>query len=301
MKSFLLSFLLLYIYSPLLAQDDLSALLDSTSFQRENVSATFKSTRIINLQSNETVHKRTLDFRVSHRFGSIGKSSGGNRHNLWGFDEASDIRIAFEYGITERFTIGVAHHKMEENYEVLGKMRLLEQTNDNHMPFAITAFANATYSDEENPLFNFDTASTSTETIRRLVYTAQVIIAKKFSPRFSLELVPTLIHRNFVSHLDDENTIYAIGVGGRIKITHSMALIADYMCNLGSYRKINNDNGLYNALGAGVEFETGGHVFSLMFTNAEAIIESGYTSKTTNSWSKGGFRFSFNISRNFRL
>ena len=75
-----------------------------------------------------------------------------------------------------------------------------------------------------------------------------------------------------------------------------MAVIADYMFNLGSYRKINNDNGLYNAFGAGVEFETGGHVFSIMFTNAVGLLENDFLPNTTDSWSDGGFKFSFNIS-----
>lgn len=287
--------------TPVFAQDDLSALLDSTLQTRENISATFKSTRIINLQSNETVHKRTLDFRVAHRFGAMGKNSGGNRHNLFGLDESSDIRIAFEYGITEKFTVGVAHHKVEENYELLGKYRLLEQTNDNHIPVAVTLFTNAAYSDEVNPLLNYDSVSTSEQTLRRLSYTAQLIIARKFSSRLSMVLVPTVVHRNFVTNGSDENTVYAIGIGGRMKITHSTALIVDYMYNLGSYRAINNNNGYYNTLGAGVEFETGGHVFSMMFTNAAAIIESQYVTHTMETWTKGGFRFSFNISRTFRL
>ncbi len=301
MKHLLFFFVFNYFYTTAIAQDDLSALLDSTTNQRENISATFKSSRIINMQSNETVHLHTLDFRVSHRFGSIGKASGGNRHNFYGIDESTDIRVAFEYGITERLTVGAGRHKFNENYEVLGKFRLLEQTNDNHIPVAVTIFSNASYSDEENSLFNKDTVSASTENLRRLSYTTQIIIARKFSSRFSFELVPTIVHRNFVFNTQDDNTIYALGAGGRIKVTRSMAIIADYIYNFSELRKVNNDNGYYNALGAGVEFETGGHVFSLMFTNAEAIIESEYVSNTKKSWTKGGFRFSFNISRNFRL
>lgn len=300
-RKILICVFLLSIYIPVFAQDDLSALLDSASFQREKISATFKSTRIINLQSNETVHKRTLDFRVAHRFGSMGKSSGGTRHNLYGLDESSDIRVAFEYGITEKLMVGVSRYKFGENYEALGKYRLLEQTNDNHCPIAVTLFGNMAYSDEENALIEFDSVSNGREMLRRLSYCGQVIIARKFSSRLSFELLPTVVHRNFVRHADDDNTIYALGAGGRVKVTRSMAVIVDYLYNLGSFRKIDNDNGYYNTLGLGLEFETGGHVFSVMFTNAAPIMESEFISNTTDSWTNGGFRFSFNISRNFRL
>jgi hypothetical protein len=301
LRYFLAAFSFLYITSSAFAQDDLSALLDSASVQRENVSATFKSTRIINIQSNETVHKRTLDFRVAHRFGSIGKASGGNRHNFFGIDESSDIRVAFEYGITEQLTVGGARYKFDENYEALAKYRIIEQTNDNHSPVAVTAFGNVAYSGEDNPLFDFDTVSTATQQLRRISYSLQVILARKFSSRFSFELVPTMIHRNFVEFQGDDNTTFALACGGRIKVTRSMAVIADYVFNLGEFREINNDNGFYNTLGAGLEFETGGHVFSVMFTNAEAILESEFVTNTTRSWADGGFRFSFNISRNFKL
>jgi len=157
------------------------------------------------------------------------------------------------------------------------------------------------YSDEDNPLLAYDSVSTSRQQIRRLAYTTQLIIARKFSSRVSVELAPTVVHKNFVLDADDSNTLYAIGAGGRVKVTRSMAVIIDYLYNLGSFRKIDNNNGFYNTLGVGLEFETGGHVFSVMFTNAAAILESEFVSETADSWSNGGFRFSFNISRNFPL
>lgn len=300
MKPFLI--ILLLFAQTAFAQDDiLSSLLDSGVVQREKVSATFKTTRIINIQSNETVHKRTLDFRVAHRFGAIGEKSGGNAHNMYGLYNASDIRIAFEYGITDRLTAGIARYKVNENYEGLLKYRLLHQTNDNHIPVAITLFGNMTYSAEENALLDFDNPSLSTEYIRRISYFAQAVIARKFSPRFSVALAPSFIHRNFVENFQDENNLFAMGIGGRLKITRSMAVIADYVYNFSSMREIDNIYGYYNPLGLGVEFETGGHVFSIMFTNAEAVLENDFIPDTRSSWEDGGMRFSFNISRNFRL
>ena len=300
MKKLLFLFFLLNTVFPVNAQDDLSSILDTIP-PRAEVEATFKSSRIINLQSNETVHRHTLDFRVAHRFGAVGKQSGGTRHNLYGLDNSSDIRIAFEFGITGDLTVGISRTKYNEDYEALTKYRLLKQTNDNHIPVAITLFGSMVYSDKVNPDLNYDNVSTSKQNIRRLGYTLQAIIARKFSPRLSLELAPTLVHRNFITDIQDENSLFALGVAGRIKLTRSMAVIADYIYNFNDLRKINNDNGYYNALGVGVEFETGGHVFSIMFTNAEAILEQEFIAETKSSWSDGGFRFSFNISRNFKL
>lgn len=300
MKKLLLLIALSILAIPVFSQDDLGSILD-TVVPREKIAATFKSTRIINLQTNETVHRRTLDFRVAHRFGAVGAGSGGSIHNLYGLDNSSDIRIAFEYGITDELMVGVSRTKHNEDYEGLVKYRLLQQTNDNHIPLAITLFGNMVYSGRVNPGFTYDDPSPTTEHMRRISYALQAIIARKFSSRISFELIPTMVHRNFVENPEDDNNIFAIGAGGRIKVTRGMAIIADYIYNFSDLRKPGNDNGYYNALGAGLEFETGGHVFSIMFTNAEYILEHEFIADTRSSWTNGGFRFSFNISRNFKV
>ena len=287
------------------AQEDISKLLNELPASRQKVTATFKTTRIINVQSNETVHKRTLDFRVAHRFGAIGKNSGGSSHNLYGFDNSSDIRIAFEYGITDALTVGVSRSKYQENLEGLIKYRLIQQTTDNKIPVAITLFGNMAYTPKDDRTGVFKKAGESNaarnQQLRRITYSAQAIIARKFSSRLSLELIPTIIHRNFILNPLDDNTIIALGGAGRIRITKSMAMVADYVYNFSGLRNVDNKNGFYNPLGAGVEFETGGHVFSLMFTNATGIIENEFIPNTTDTWTKGGFKFSFNISRNFSI
>ena len=109
-----------------------------------------------------------------------------------------------------------------------------------------------------------------------------------------------LIHHNFVS-APDKNNAFALGIGGRVKLTHTFSIVMDYVYNFEQLRKPGNDNGYYNPLGAGVEIETGGHVFSIMFTNAYALLENEFITNTVDTWRKGGIRFSFNISRNFHF
>jgi hypothetical protein len=118
------------------------------------------------------------------------------------------------------------------------------------------------------------------------------------SDRLSLEVSPIYIHRNFVNQ-NDNNDALALGAGGRVRITKRMSVVADYVFNFGEYRKINNANGIYNPLGLGLEFETGGHVFSLMFSNAPSITETQYITDTKDTWTNGGTRLCFTISRIF--
>lgn len=305
MKNFILtSLLILTSIINAIAQDDLMKLLnENQEKKRERVIATFKTLKIINAQTNETVHKRVLDFRIAHRFGNMGKASGGGFHEFYGLDEASDIRIAFEYGITDKLEIGLSRSKYEENLEGLLKYRLIQQSTDNKVPVSITLFGNMSYTpkvDNTNEFKKDENGTLKTINARRLKYAAEVIIAHKFSSRFSALITPTFVHRNYVSDPNDANDLFALGAGLRFKIARSVSIITDYFYVFSDYRRNEAEPKFYDPFGIGVEFETGGHVFSLMFTNSPAIIETEFLN-TNDSWSDGGIKFSFNISRNFKM
>ena len=281
------------------AQDSLMTLLQVNSPGRnEKVIATFKSTKIISAHTNETLKKRNLDFRVGHLFGNMG-TGGGGVHTLYGLDQSNDIRIAFEYGLTDRLMVSMARNKRMENLSADVKFRLLEQTINDHVPLAITLFADASYSPKFDPYK--DDPARNVSGLRRISYFAQAIIARKFSPKFSLEILPSFLHRNVIDlniNPEDKNDLISIGAGSRLKLTKSFGIIADYFY---SFREQSSKTTLHETLSAGVEIETGGHVFSIMFTNAVGLLENDFLPNTTDSWSKGGSKFSFNISRVFKL
>ncbi len=276
--------------TPSTPEDLLKQLQTQEKPMTEYVIATFKSTKIINLQTNETIKQRNLDFRVSHLFGNIGKESGGGIHDLYGLDQSNDIRISFNYGITDKLMVGVARAKRNEAFEGQAKYKLLEQTTDGKTPLAITLFAQSAMTTKE------DVEGFYQKFIHRLDYCGQIILARKFSPRLSFELVPTWVHRNLVE-LGDSNDIYSVGGGVRWKFTRSSAIVVDYAHNV--FPK--NRKGYQDPLGIGVEIETGGHVFTIMFTNAVGLLETDFIPNTYDSWNKGGMKFSFNISRMFKL
>jgi hypothetical protein len=287
------------------AQDDLSKMFqDSTG--RQPVIGTFKSTRIIMGHSNETLKKHELDFRVAHRFGDAGGSFGGTK-TAFGLDNSTDIRIAFEYGVTDDLMVGISRVKgsgdLSQIFEGLAKYRILKQTTDNHIPVSLTVFGNVTVStmssnDDETSPAHFE------EFTDRMTYVAQAIIARKFGERLSLTLSPTYIHRNRVGYMD-MNNVFALGGSGRVKLSKRLAFIAEYYYPFRSqsskdYYKAQGVK-FYNPLGAGLEIETGGHVFSVNFTNSTAILENQFISETKSSWLQGQFRWGFNISRRFTL
>src|SRR6185503_14508430 len=100
----------------------------------------------------------------------------------------------------------------------------------------------------------------------------EALIARKFSSSFSFQLMPLLLHRNYVQTLD-ENDIFALGAGGRLKFSKRAAIIFDYYHPFSKLRNASKSV-YYDPLGLGIEIETGGHVFNIMFTNNAGIIEN---------------------------
>jgi len=292
------------------AQQDLLSLVNAadTSKTRQKTFATFKTTKVISAQSTETVKKYCMDFRVTHRFGSIGSESGGGFHDLYGWDNISDTRISFDFGITDKITIGVGRSKIDENIDGMFKWRFLEQTTDDHMPVSVAWYEDAVITPMLQSSLYAGTIDSVYKFADRMSYVSQLIIARKFNRSFSFELLPTWQHRNFVKALvntdnnaQDQNDVLALGAGFRIKVSKRLAIIADYFHAFSAYRTNNPATPYYDPLAVGIEIETGGHVFHLNFTNASGIIENSFLSNTTDSWLKGGFKFGFNISRVFVL
>jgi len=286
-------------------QQDLEKELGNTAPVHEKVTATFKSTKLINGHTNETIYKNELDFKVDHRFGDIAGRNGGLRR-FFGLDNSTDVRIGFEYGLSDRLSIGLARAKgatdVQQLYEGSIKYRLLEQTTDDYIPVAVTLFGSNTIAAVEasdNP----NAATAYGKFTDRMNYVTQVIFARKFNSNFSVNLTPSYVHRNFTA-FRDQNDMFAMGIGARAKFSKRMAFVVDYFVpfrNKGDEDYLQQLNGVkfYNTLGAGLEIETGGHVFHLNFTNAAAIEEMQFIPQTTSSWLEGQFRWGFSISRRF--
>lgn len=275
----------------LMAQDDLMNLLDSGAEKEINyTTATFKSTRILNGHSIERMVPGQLDFRISHRFGTINSGS----YNLWGLDQ-SNVHFSLEYGIFKWLMAGVGRGTYEKTFDGFTKLSLLRQsTGAKVMPVSISLFGSASMMTQK-----WADPARQNYYSSRLSYVAQLLVARKISKALSVQVTPSFVHRNLVATELDPNDIYAIGAGGRLKLSNRISLNGEYfyMVNPKTYMS----NKVYDPLSLGVDIETGGHVFQLFFTNSLSMIEKGFIGETTGSWTKGDIHFGFNISRVFTL
>lgn len=272
------------------SQGDLMNLADSLleSDQEKFVNATFKGTRIVNGHSIETRAAKDLDFIISHRFGTINKGI----YDLFGLDQAT-IRFGFDYGLTNQLTIGIGRSSFEKTYDGFLKYKVLrQQAGSRNIPLSISLFSSIAMNTTR-----FNESEEWRSESSRLSYAYQILIARKFSERFSLQVSPTLIHRNFVETNEDENDVYSTGFAGRFKLTKRVALTGEY------YYVFPGETAdqFKNAFSLGFDIETGGHVFQLHFTNSQGMIEKSFIPETTASWSKREIYIGFNISRIFSL
>ncbi|HCN85279.1 MAG TPA: hypothetical protein DIT07_16920 [Sphingobacteriaceae bacterium] len=258
----------------------------------EAIMAAFKSDRLILSQTTTMVKKYNLDFKVAHRFGDIGGTDGGAKI-FWGLDNSSDIYIDFDYGISDRFNIGFGRSKYEQLLDLQLKYALLQQTANDHIPFSISLLAKTGFTPYKVTTNVFDAYGD------RFSYLGQAIISRKFSSNFSLQLSPTLLMRNVVLAPADEETMFALGIAARLKLSKRFGVVADSYKVFSEYRKETTAANFYDPLGLGFEIETGGHVFTLTFVNAKAIVENNFIPNSTSSWTKGQYRFGFTISRMF--
>ena len=313
MNKLLITLLLILSSRITFSQDDLLSLVsDDKEKKPQKVYATFKTTRIGNAQTIETVKKHHLDFKISHRFGNIYNTDLPNPLNstgqsFIGFDNASDIRFSFDYGLTDDITIGIGRSKMNHIVDGNLKWKILKQTANFSMPFTLDFFSSIGYThDPTSTIYSGVVKDFETNELHRVNYFNQLIIASKITNWLSLEVLPGYMHRNFIKEkintengAYDVNGFFCLGFGGRIKLNKRLSFIGDYFYNAASFYK-NNDK-VFNPLSLGFEIETGGHVFSLFFTNASGLIENNFIPYTTDSWNKGQVKFGFSISRTFAL
>ena len=292
-KSILTILLCLTSFS-LLAQDtDLSKLLDDETKKEdkdktERVLSTFKTTRLINGHSVENTYKGVLDLKISHRFGTVNKGL----YEFFGLDNAS-MRWGLDYGISNRLMVGFGRSSFQKQYDVFFKYKILWQSTGKHkIPVSVNIVSSAMVQ-----TLKWDDPTRKNYFSSRLYFAHQLLIGRKFSENFSLQIMPAMLHYNLVKKITDPNDIFAIGIGGRQKITKHISINAEYYYQIPGHKFADSKN----SLSAGFDIETGGHVFQLHFTNSTGMTERTFIGETSGSWGKGDVLFGFNISRVFTI
>ena len=290
-KYFLLTALVPFLSVSHAQEDDWEALLDQELDKTKIIeTSAFKSSRILNGLSIENLQKNGLDLRIAHRFAELNTTE----NNFLGFDEASTY-FGFYYGITDRINVGIARATYNQtNYGFVRYALLQQGSGEKNMPISLVITSCVNYTSKE-----YSDSQRDEDFVSRFDYTYQLLIGRKFSDRISLQLSPTMVHRNLVETREEDNDLFALGVGGRILITSRVAFNVEYYWVINNAGRYGYD--FYDPVALGFDIQLGSHVFQLMVTNVAAMTENKFIGETTLNFFDGDMRFGFNISQIFTL
>lgn len=250
----------------------------------------FESSTIIDNPTNVLYNRNTLEIQMSHRFGLI----NGGENDLAGFWAPSNIRIGLSYAVLDRITIGYGTTKFDRLQDFSLKAALLRQTRSNKTPLSITYYGNMTVNAKKKENFNLRQD--------RYSFFNQIIFAKRFNSKFSLQIAPSISHYNLVETYM-ENDRFSIALGGRYKISSNTSILFDYSQPITQWDDPERPDMDFNLPGIslGVEFGTSGHAFQLFITNYNGIVPQKNYMFNQNDFFDGDFLIGFNITRKYNF
>jgi len=260
--------------------------LSISSFAQERVRETFEDTRVVNGHSVETNKEGSMKMIIAHRFGML----NGGLYDLFGLDDAQ-IRLGLDYGLTDYITIGLGRSSFQKTVDGFIKARLMTQKTGGGSPISITWFSSADLNTEKRP------PGEEIDYSLRWSYTHQLLLARKFGEDFSLQVMPTFLHRNLVFNKEYNNDIISIGTAGKLRLTQMLSFKVEYYFTLPNQLPKANTN----SLALGFDIETKHHVFQLHVSNSRGMTEKFFISETNGQWSKGDIMLGFNITRDFQI
>lgn len=256
--------------------------------ENQPVELIFHAPRHINLLTVEPLDPKSMHFAIMHTFGPV----NGGAQNLFGLDNGANIQFSFEFALSKKLSVAISRSSMDKVYNVFGRYHLFQQTQNGSMPFSLSLAGGAgvntspyDFLPEGSP--NFSERSSSF---------GQVMLGRKFSPKFSAQISPMLAYfvdpRAVYQIEGDQNLYLALGLSGKVKVTDRSSLTLQYIPNLNSDLRSN--------YGIGWDVEAGGHVFQMYFVTSQGLNEQ-YLLAGGNGVPGEEFRLGFNVNRIFAL
>jgi hypothetical protein len=259
---------------------------------------TFRSSRLINVQTTEPISRRGLEFNIMHRFGVVRPDESLLREFL-GLDLPSNIRLGFAIPIGERFHVGIGRTKFNKTYDLEGKYTIFRQMDDNSMPVSVAAYFNTAIMTTRFPIVP-DGATFAGSGIpfeyrfsHRLLYNTQIIVSRQFTNWLALQTGAAFIFRNLAPQ-GRNNLVIGVPISGAIRTGLTSSVIFEYNLVVNE-TSINN----LNPFSLGYEVGTVGHKFQIFLSTTQQLLEQFiYTAPPVN-YLEGNFLLGFNIKRTF--
>lgn len=254
----------------------------SAQEEEKPVKNVFQGTRFINLQSANVDSKNELQMFIQHRFGNI----NGGFYEFFGLDEAS-MRIGFEYGLTNNFTIGVGRSTYMKTYDSFLKYRILTQNSS--MPLTVTATVAGSF-----PSIKDVIPDAFSDFSEKASGNVQLHIAKSWN-KVGFQVSPGYIGTGYIPVENNSYSFFTLAAGGSVKLSKKVSVNLEYL-----YR-FEDEIDYVNPLSASIDLDTGGHLFQIVISNSQQMFDQAIITNPTGDWAEGSLYFGFNLVRGFNF
>jgi len=214
----------------------------------------FRGPNLLHMPTVQPLQKDILDFRFNHRFGN----ANNTLHDFFGLDQGANTLIALDYGITDKFSAGISRITSLKTYEARTKYFLVPQSDS--FPVSIALFGAAGLETEKQVVNmgpyivppSLGASFTSVDSViktrlnqyelsqtDRTSYLASALISRRFTEKFSLQVSPMFVHKNFVKP-NTSNNRYGLDIGGKYQVSKSFAFLFEMI--LSQKRDYKGDN-----------------------------------------------------------
>lgn len=252
----------------------------------------FESIWLIDHQTVIVPYKGTLEMDIQHRFGDIDNGF----EDLFGLYAPSKIRFGFVYVPIDKLQIGAGLTSVRLHWDFHLKYAFVRQARSGGSPVSVSYLGNIAIDTRDKDKF--------LESSDRFSYFNQLMIARKFSDRLSLQVAGNVSHTNYPNRIANEETGYddllksthlSFSLMGRYKITDGITFLFNYDQPI-------TDHGIEQIeptsnLAFGIENTTSSHAFQIFIGNHRYMIPQ--LNQTLNNDITGGDEFviGFNITR----
>lgn len=255
------------------------------------VKKTFESIWLMNQQTVMVPFKNTFQMDFQHRFGTW----DNGYKDFYGVFAPSNIRIGFDFVPIDKLMVGFGFTNQNNLWDGYAKYALLKQKTNGGTPVSVSYYVNAAVDTRKEENTNFEESSD------RWSFFHQIMIARKFSEAFSLQVSGNLSWFNYHPVYDAEgvylgrnkNASFSVGALARYKFSKVMSLIVEYDQPI-------TDQVLFDPepnLSVGFEVVTSSHAFQVFVGNYKSLIPQYNHALNENSFSDNQFLIGFNLTR----
>jgi Membrane bound beta barrel domain (DUF5777) len=235
--------------------------------------------RLIDVATPFTIGRRRLELLFTHRFDQP-VNQGANAHNLWGLDSGADVGIGFTYGVLRRLDLSVYRSQFQEDYELAGKLQVLDQSPRVPLSAAVRAGANLLgrigVADPHRPF-------------------AQLLLGRDLAPGWNLFLSPSWVRATPLLH-----NAWNVPVGLTLPLPGKWLLDGEVIPANHALRDMPGASRL--AWHAAFAKQIGGHRFQIVLGNSRATtLDQIVGGDFAGGFTTHDLRLGFNLLRYFSL